>query len=105
AVTLAGFGITREGGPPSDGHIRAADLVVSAPLSKVTLWARDPQAGGLGGCHGDSGGPLYAADRRLLAVVAWTNGLRGRGCGAITQGPLVAPARAWIESTRARWGA
>ena len=103
-VTVAGFGVTREGGPPSDGHIRAADLVVAAPLSNVTLWAKDPEASGLGGCHGDSGGPIYAADGRLAAVVAWTNGLKGRGCGAITQGPLVAPERAWIEKTRARWG-
>jgi hypothetical protein len=104
AVTVAGFGVTREGGPPSDGHIRAADLVVSAPLSNVTLWAKDPHSSGLGACHGDSGGPIYAADGSLAAVVAWTNGLKGRGCGAITQGPLVGPERAWIEKTRARWG-
>src|SRR5579863_5006585 len=53
-VTLAGFGVTRESGPPSDGHIRVADLVVATPLSKVTLWAKDPNGGGLGACHGDS---------------------------------------------------
>ncbi len=96
--------MTREGGPPSDGHIRAADLVVSAPLSKITLWTKDPQERGLGGCHGDSGGPLYDGEGRLVAVVAWTNGLKGHGCGAITQGPLVAPEKAWIDATRARWG-
>ena len=103
-VTVAGFGVTREGGPPSDGHIRAADLVVAAPLSYVTLWAKDPQASGLGACHGDSGAPIYVADGRVAAVVAWTNGFKGHGCGAITQGPLVAPERAWIETIRARWG-
>ncbi len=103
-VTVAGFGVTREGGPPSDGHIRAADLVVAAPLSHVTLWAKDPQAGGLGACHGDSGGPIYADDGRVAAVVAWTNGVKGHGCGAITQGPLLAPERAWIDEIRARWG-
>ena len=103
-VTVAGFGVTRENGPPSDGHIRAADLVVSAPLSNVTLWAKDPAASGLGGCHGDSGGPIYAADGRVAAVVAWTNGFKGHGCGAITQGPLIAPERAWINEIRAGWG-
>ena len=103
-VVAAGFGVTREGGPMSDGHARAADLVVADPVSKVTLWARDPRNSGLGACHGDSGGPLYSADGHLVAVVAWTNGLNGHGCGAITQGPLVAPAREWIESVRARWG-
>jgi hypothetical protein len=102
-VTVAGFGVTREGGPPSDGHIRAADLVVAAPLSHVTLWARDPATSGLGACHGDSGGPIYAADGRVAAVVAWTNGVKGHGCGAITQGPLLAPERAWIDEIRARW--
>jgi S1-C subfamily serine protease len=104
AITLAGFGVTGEHGPPSDGHIRSGDLAVIAPLSRVTLWAGDPRGSGLGGCHGDSGGPLYSADGRLVAVVAWTNGVEGRGCGAITQGPLVAPELGWIDATRARWG-
>ena len=103
-VTVAGFGLTREGGPPSDGHARTAALAVAEPLSHVTLWAKDPRGAGLGACHGDSGGPIYGADGRLLAVVAWTNGANGRGCGVITQGPLVAPARGWIESMRAAWG-
>ena len=100
-ITLVGFGLTHEGGAPSDGHARAADLAVTAPLSKVTLWTADPARTGLGACHGDSGGPLFAADGKLVAVVAWTNGLAGHGCGAITQGPLVAPAQGWIDSVRA----
>jgi hypothetical protein len=103
-VTLAGFGVTREGGPPSDGRLRLADLAVVAPLSKVTLWTSDPAGTGLGGCHGDSGGPLFDADGRVAALVAWTNGTGGHGCGAITQGPLLAPARGWIESIKAKWG-
>ena len=103
-VTLTGFGIAREGGPPSDGRLRAADLSVSAPVSKITLWTSDPARSGLGACHGDSGGPLFDGDGRVVAIVAWTNGLGGKGCGAITQGPLTAPARAWIGSVRARWG-
>jgi len=104
SVSLAGFGVTREGGPPSDGRLRAADLAVVAPLSKVTLWASDPAGTGLGGCHGDSGGPLFDGAGRVVAVVAWTNGNGGRGCGAVTQGPRVGPARGWIDSVRARWG-
>jgi hypothetical protein len=40
----------------------------------------------------------------VLAIVAWTSGPRGRHCGELTQGPLVAPQRAWIDATLARWG-
>ena len=102
-VTLVGFGVTQEGGPPSDGRLRSAQLAVVAPLSKVTLWASDPAGSGLGGCHGDSGGPLFDGQGRVVAVVAWTNGLAGRGCGAITQGPRVAPEQEWIDEVTARW--
>ena len=104
AVVVAGFGIAREGGPPSDGRARVADLVVAEPLSKVTLWASDPSHAGLGACHGDSGGPIFARDGRLAAIVAWTNGRNGGGCGSITQGPLVGAARGWIDTVRAGWG-
>ena len=47
---------------------------------------------------------MFDADGRVVAVVAWTNGAGGRGCGAITQGPLLAPARGWIATIRANWG-
>jgi hypothetical protein len=103
-VTVVGFGLRSEQGPPSDGHARAADLVVGEPVSKVVLWARDPAHSGLGGCHGDSGGPMFAEDNRVVAVVAWTNGENGHGCGAITQGPRLAPVKNWIASVRERWG-
>src|SRR3954468_19450461 len=58
-LTVVGFGLRRGGGPPSDGHARAAALAVAEPLSNVTLWATDPRGEGLGACHGDSGGPIF----------------------------------------------
>jgi hypothetical protein len=103
---LAGYGDGREGDPSSAGTLRVARLKVRAPLSDILLWADDGAAGGAGACHGDSGGPLYLADgETVAAVVAWSSGPeRGKRCGAITQGPLIAPQRGWIESVRKRWG-
>jgi secreted trypsin-like serine protease len=103
-VTVVGFGLRSEHGPPSDGHARAADLVVGEPISKVVLWARDPGHSGLGGCHGDSGGPMFSEDNRVVAVVAWTNGENGHGCGAVTQGPRIGPVKDWIALVRSKWG-
>jgi S1-C subfamily serine protease len=105
AATAVGFGLGREGEPKSGGALRAAALRVRAPLSTVLLWAADPDGAGVGACSGDSGGPIFAADgRTVVAVVAWTSGTSGHKCGALTQGPLIAPLRGWIASVVARWG-
>jgi len=104
AVTLVGYGLAREGEPKTGGSLRAAGLQVRAPASQILLWADDPGGTGAGGCSGDSGAPIFAADgQTVIAVVAWTSGASGRKCGAITQGPLVAPLRGWIASTIERW--
>jgi hypothetical protein len=102
---LAGYGIAREGEPKTGGTLRSARLRVRAPLSKILLWAEDGGRTGLGACVGDSGAPLFSADgETVLAIVAWTSGPDGSHCGDLTQGPLVAPQRAWIDATLARWG-
>jgi hypothetical protein len=102
---LAGYGVAREGTPSSGGMLRSARLKVRAPLSQILLWADGGAAGGAGACGGDSGAPLFLADgETVAAVVAWTSGAeRGKRCGDLTQGPLVAPQRDWIEATLARW--
>ncbi len=101
---LAGYGVAREGAPTSGGTLRSARLKVRAPLSSILLWA-DDAAGGAGACGGDSGAPLFLSDgETVAAVVAWTSGAEpGKRCGDVTQGPLIAPQRAWIEATLARW--
>ena len=85
--------------------MRSARLKVRAPLSRILLWAEDGAAGGAGACGGDSGAPLFLADgETVAAIVAWTSGAeRGKRCGGLTQGPLIAPQRDWIEATLARW--
>ncbi len=101
---LAGYGIAREGEPLTGGALRSARLRVRAPLSKILLWAEDSEQAGAGACAGDSGGPLFSGDgETVLAIVAWTSGPPGRRCGVLTQGPLIAPQRAWIDATLARW--
>ena len=84
--------------------LRAADLQVRAPASEILLWAADPAETGAGACSGDSGGPIFAADgKTVLAIVAWTSGVKGHKCGEITQGPLMAPLRDWVGSVMKRW--
>jgi hypothetical protein len=103
---LAGFGVAQEGDSSSGGTLRSARLRVRAPLSRILLWAEDGAAAGAGACGGDSGAPLFRKDgETVAAIVAWTSGAeRGKRCGALTQGPLIAPQRDWIEATLARWG-
>ena len=54
---------------------------------------------------GDSGGPIVSADDgKVLAITAWSAGAgHGSRCGALTQGALVAPQRAWIDAVLNRW--
>jgi len=103
-VRILGYGVAREGDGASAGVLRGAALRVRAPLSKVLLWAEDPDGGSAGGCTGDSGGPILSQDgARVLAITTWSAGARGKRCGVVTQGPLVAPQRAWIDAILARW--
>ena len=104
-LRIFGYGIAREGEGRSAGFLRSAALRVRAPLSRILLWAEDPNGAGAGACEGDSGGPILSEDsREVLAISTWSAGSGGRHCGSITQGPLVAPQRGWIDSVLKGWG-
>ena len=104
AATVAGYGLGEEGRPKTGGALRAAALRVREPASKILLWASDPEDRGAGACSGDSGAPIFAEDEKtVLAIVAWTSGGKGHKCGALTQGPLIAPLREWIDTIVKRW--
>jgi Trypsin len=104
-VILAGYGVTRDGDWKSGGQLRSVTLAVRAPASTVLIWAADPDGAVAGACSGDSGAPIWSADgRTAIAIATWAQAPRGRGCGGLTQGPLLAPLKAWIEQTQRRLG-
>jgi hypothetical protein len=102
-VLVAGFGVGREAEQQTAGTLRSARLAIRAPVSKILLWAADPNGGGLGACVGDSGGPVFSDGGALVAIVAWASGGRGQHCGALTQAILVAPHLLWIRSKLESW--
>ena len=105
AVRIVGYGVAREGEGASGGVLRSGALQVRAPLSTILLWAEDPTGAGVGGCTGDSGGPILSSDgTKVIAITTWSAGTAGQRCGALTQGPLVAPQREWIAGVLKRWG-
>ena len=102
-VILAGYGVTRDGDWKSGGALRSVTLAVRAPASTVLIWAADPDGAVAGACSGDSGAPIWSADgRTAIAIATWAQAPHGRGCGGLTQGPLLAPLKAWIEETERR---
>lgn len=104
SLRIFGYGVGREGEGKSAGVLRSAALRARAPLSTILLWAEDPNGAGAGACTGDSGGPILSDDgRQVLAIATWSAGSGGRRCGAVTQGPLLAPQRGWIDSVLRRW--
>jgi hypothetical protein len=104
SMTLAGFGLAREGDPKTGGTLRQATLGVVEPFgpSRILVWL-DPARPGTGACTGDSGGPVFGPDGSVVAVTTWAEGAGKSRCGARTQGVLVGPQRAWIDSTLEGW--
>jgi Trypsin len=97
---VSGYGAAREGDWSSGGTLRSVTLAVREPASTVLVWAADPGGREAGACNGDSGAPIWSADgSTAIAIVAWAQASHGRGCGGLTQGPLLAPVKGWIEET------
>jgi hypothetical protein len=100
---VSGYGAAREGDWSSGGVLRSVTLAVREPASTVLIWAADPGGREAGACNGDSGAPIWSADgSTAIAIVAWAQAPHGRGCGGLTQGPLLAPLKGWIEETEHR---
>jgi hypothetical protein len=103
SAIVSGYGAAREGDWLSSGQLRSETLAVREPASTVLIWAADPTGKVAGACNGDSGAPIWSADgSAAIAIVAWAQAAHGRGCGGLTQGPLLAPLKGWIEETERR---
>lgn len=103
-VFIGGYGLTNEKIRSSNGRFLSSQLTVIEPYgpSKIVLWLRGrpiPKSNlNSGGCHGDSGGPIFIDDT-LVAITTWTTGPAGYDCGNLTQGILIAPQIDWISKT------
>jgi len=110
ALTLAGYGVGREGDAKSTGTYRSAQLSAVEPYGpgRILIWAADPATGGkrpgAGACQGDSGGPIVAGAGSVVAVSSWSTGPSGKQCGLLSQGVLVGPQRDWLDRTLSTWG-
>lgn len=101
AVTVAGWGLSREGEAKTTGTFRAASLAVNEPYgpSDILLWL---DGKGAGACQGDSGGPIASGDA-VVAITSWSAGTKAARCGGLTQGILVGAQRAWIDRVVGGW--
>lgn len=109
AVTLSGYGVSREGEARTTGTYRSAALSTVEPYGpgRILLWASDPKGAGKpasGACQGDSGGPIFSGDGGVVAVTSWSTGPGKKQCGLLSQGVLVSPQRGWIDRTLSAWG-
>lgn len=105
-LRIVGFGLASEDERGTSGVLRTGVLAVSGPTSPVLVWLTDPEEGGLGGCTGDSGAPIFAVGQPLLVAVAIrAKGDNGYSCGAITEAVLAGPQLPWIRKILHAWGA
>jgi S1-C subfamily serine protease len=108
-LSVAGYGLGNENDPATSGVFRVASLGVIEPYgpSSILVWLTDPTTGpksaGAGACTGDSGGPIFDTAGSLVAVTVYAEGPGKARCGALTQGLLIKPQRAFIDATLKKW--
>jgi hypothetical protein len=105
-LRIVGFGHADEAEHGTSGVLRTAALAVSGFKSPSLVRLTDPARTGLGGCTGDSGGPVFAVGQpKLVAVAIRAKGIHGYPCGAGTEAVLAGPQLPWIRKILQAWGA
>jgi secreted trypsin-like serine protease len=116
-LTVAGFGVGREGATATARTLRSAELMsngdagapngVISALDKTTLGITI----GAGACRGDSGGPVLrgsANSTDLVGITSWAGGpvnqKKRTVCGGITTFTQVSDHASWIAATSAKLG-
>lgn len=100
---LAGFGVASETNERSAGTLRTLSLPAVGTTGGIMVRLSAGAGKAAGACIGDSGGPVFK-NGTLAAVIGWTTGAKGPGCGLVTGATLVAIQRAWIENTAGALG-
>ena len=101
---VAGFGLTERGNGKSGGVLRSAELITTGKPGNLQIRLMDPatrnERAGLGACTGDSGAPVFNADRQVIGVVSWSTGPNNsEGCGGLTGVTPLPLYRSWIIET------
>src|ERR1700761_1330066 len=110
--TIAGIGVTERGNGKSAGVVRSAELVATGHPGRLQIRLFDPATNGtragLGGCTGDSGGPVFEQQQGkpvLIGMIDWSTGPNGSdGCGGLTGVVPLTLYRDWIVQTTKQWG-
>lgn len=108
-LTLAGFGI---GGSGGNGSGKAGTLREAPMRARALNWRENRMIAaiggssaqariGMGGCRGDSGGPLYASGvSTVVGIVSWSSGAPGQkgACGGLTMATEISDHSRWISA-------
>ena len=110
--TIAGIGVATRGDGKSGGTVRSAQLVSTSHPGKLQIRLLDPatnnERAGLGGCTGDSGGPVLQQQNGrsvVIGVISWSTAAKNAaGCGGLTGVTPLTLYRDWILQTAKAWG-
>ena len=110
--TVLGYGLTRMGDGKSGGTLRSAQLLVTGQPGTLQIRLMDPatrnERPGLGGCTGDSGGPVLrdiGGRRAVVGVISWSTAAGNEaGCGDLTGVTPLSLYYPWIVKTARKLG-